>query len=1217
MFRYRVYFLAACLCLGGIAAITWAQPDPGNPPGDPQPASKDPQWIDTFLPELIFRIQKEGESSEDRTTISGMFLNQEGLVLTVLTELRNDQILEVVPELLVDKAHPPKITVVARDPQTGLTLLKTPFRTRRFFRLAQQKQVPAGTVLTPLIPLLPPYSAMSFNMIAEEGMPIETHPASSIKWISLRRRIPREDGQSGRNAAAVATAPAATSVATAFSEKSETIKLFPTNYEYETLQGTALVHTFEVAAITIGRPVSVNHSKRSDDSTYYEAVTAESARPIIEQLLKKADLPPLPAPNPLTPLNPSDNTEEIPAEAVPLQIRYDNGEATIIYGVLLDDQGTIVSPVESFVGAKRFTSRWLDLDLELEWLSEEAFPRGLALLKLPSTSTAPHMEFEVKAIGVEPNDRVYRLRPQSKPTSSTQPDSKPILIVSVNQAVPMSGIPGANRSGLWQINQRLPTGIPLFHETGAFIGLVAPDFTEQGSFVIPADQAWIAYGNRQKALDVESDRRKFESGKQLVRTFPCNSLESAKMLRTRMAELFPAYQFSVNPKSQDLIIVPSPNAEFDDLHAIYALSHRMMFRIVEAEERAAAPVVSASKGASISIPVGMRVVTIPFNMKSAQGEAVKAEDRVDLMVTYRVRLPEGREIIEIKTFLTSIQVFATDSSSPGEKAQMKNISLLVTPDQAQTIQMAKSIGELTYTNEKGAHEANNLTPEQFRTQILQAPARPVSAPVPSQSSNSSADPNKTRAQALDRVSQELVQKYQSASQEDQPAIRKTLEAVTSELFRQRHQQRVEELKALESRLEKLRTSLNQREKLRDQIVQQRVADILNLETPLKWDDDSAPATPAKPGATDTNSSSPSSYHSPASQQSFEFGNSTEGPGSPQKPRPRSHSTSGSPGGSKPLLKTGDLPTTRPEDPAQPLLTGNILQVNFDGDAEISIGSTEGIKLGQVLEVRRQGPNTAVPAVAYVSASASAQEPPPTVFGFIGQLEVVAIQSDRATCIPVPGTRRDFMRKNDQVISDLTLSKNLDLSDDNLKALQGSWIEEAVQSSVAKRPEASGAKDAPQPPPKLDQNIWTIDGQLLLIRLQNGKVQARGVISLGRTKKTKFIQVRGLVESGDPVPTPVPTSGPSAPAGPRAPVDPNPSMTFCFLYRIQGDVLEMQGIENYKSLANLPAEFGTAATPDGRPETHTLKRLNGAVTDADQPPKAAASRPTMPPEEKNK
>jgi len=139
-------------------------------------------------------------------------------------------------------------------------------------------------------------------------------------------------------------------------------------------------------------------------------------------------------------------------------------------------------------------------------------------------------------------------------------------------------------------------------------------------------------------------------------------------------------------------------------------------------------------GASISIPIGMRVVTVPANMTFAHSGMLKPEDRVDVMVTYRVEAVDrsGKDYSETKTFLSYIQVFATDSirdpdagADPSGKASiLKNISLLVTPEQAQTIAMAKSIGELSMnlrnTSDKEIVEVHNLTPDQFRAQILQA-----------------------------------------------------------------------------------------------------------------------------------------------------------------------------------------------------------------------------------------------------------------------------------------------------------------------------------------------------------------------------------------------------------------------------------------------------------------------------------------------------------------
>ncbi|MDB5338470.1 MAG: Flp pilus assembly protein CpaB, partial [Planctomycetaceae bacterium] len=93
-------------------------------------------------------------------------------------------------------------------------------------------------------------------------------------------------------------------------------------------------------------------------------------------------------------------------------------------------------------------------------------------------------------------------------------------------------------------------------------------------------------------------------------------------------------------------------------------------------------------GASISIPNGMRVVSLPTNTTQAHSGMLQAGDRVDVMVSYRVQPPQGggRDYPETKTILGYIQVFATDAvrdnhanAEGGKAAAMKNVSLLVTP----------------------------------------------------------------------------------------------------------------------------------------------------------------------------------------------------------------------------------------------------------------------------------------------------------------------------------------------------------------------------------------------------------------------------------------------------------------------------------------------------------------------------------------------------------
>ena len=135
-------------------------------------------------------------------------------------------------------------------------------------------------------------------------------------------------------------------------------------------------------------------------------------------------------------------------------------------------------------------------------------------------------------------------------------------------------------------------------------------------------------------------------------------------------------------------------------------------------------------GASISIPPGMRVMSLPTNTTQAHSGMIQPGDRVDVMVSYQVRPPQGggRDYPETKTILGFIQVFATDavrdtnSTGEGAKGTMKNVSLLVTPEQAQVLMMAQSVGTLHLSLRNASDnkevEIANLTPDQFRDSVV-------------------------------------------------------------------------------------------------------------------------------------------------------------------------------------------------------------------------------------------------------------------------------------------------------------------------------------------------------------------------------------------------------------------------------------------------------------------------------------------------------------------
>lgn len=105
-------------------------------------------------------------------------------------------------------------------------------------------------------------------------------------------------------------------------------------------------------------------------------------------------------------------------------------------------------------------------------------------------------------------------------------------------------------------------------------------------------------------------------------------------------------------------------------------------------------------GSTITIPVGMRVVTVAVNATMTHSGLMKAGDRVDLLVTYKVSKPKVGTVSRTKTFLKYIEVYSMDRTVAGsekiEKTESiaKNVSLVVTPEQANLLKLAESKGPL-------------------------------------------------------------------------------------------------------------------------------------------------------------------------------------------------------------------------------------------------------------------------------------------------------------------------------------------------------------------------------------------------------------------------------------------------------------------------------------------------------------------------------------------
>lgn len=107
-------------------------------------------------------------------------------------------------------------------------------------------------------------------------------------------------------------------------------------------------------------------------------------------------------------------------------------------------------------------------------------------------------------------------------------------------------------------------------------------------------------------------------------------------------------------------------------------------------------------GASLSIPEGMRVVTVPVNLQQTHSGLLQPGDHVDVLVTYIFKNAAAAQLQKTKTVLENITVFATDNvrdvdpnNADGSKSSStKTVSLLVTPDQGQLLQLATAKGTL-------------------------------------------------------------------------------------------------------------------------------------------------------------------------------------------------------------------------------------------------------------------------------------------------------------------------------------------------------------------------------------------------------------------------------------------------------------------------------------------------------------------------------------------
>lgn len=113
-------------------------------------------------------------------------------------------------------------------------------------------------------------------------------------------------------------------------------------------------------------------------------------------------------------------------------------------------------------------------------------------------------------------------------------------------------------------------------------------------------------------------------------------------------------------------------------------------------------------GAVARIPNGMAAVTIPVDATTTHSGMLEPGNRIDLMLTYDdIDDPRKKQTIPVLLFA---EVFAIDSTTfgkdAGHRTTPKNITLVVTPEQARAVTHARNMGGKLSTVMRKAGEGN-------------------------------------------------------------------------------------------------------------------------------------------------------------------------------------------------------------------------------------------------------------------------------------------------------------------------------------------------------------------------------------------------------------------------------------------------------------------------------------------------------------------------------
>lgn len=119
-----------------------------------------------------------------------------------------------------------------------------------------------------------------------------------------------------------------------------------------------------------------------------------------------------------------------------------------------------------------------------------------------------------------------------------------------------------------------------------------------------------------------------------------------------------------------------------------------------------ARVAKGDKGGVLAalLPEGMRGVAVVISPETGAGGFILPNDRVDVLLTRKERAPNNsnaRDSVVTETILPNIRVLAIDQTlqeKDGEKVVVgRTATLELSPRQAESLQMAKSLGDISLT----------------------------------------------------------------------------------------------------------------------------------------------------------------------------------------------------------------------------------------------------------------------------------------------------------------------------------------------------------------------------------------------------------------------------------------------------------------------------------------------------------------------------------------